>query len=155
MSKAGTTTPVTSRCLYRQSNRSSSDSERASCASRPPPQGGCPQPASARQDRRSCPAFPGPAVGRSSQPTRQQVRRAPVGRHMWAERAAEFGTSSLMSVYVEEALGWFTSVCITFLKAHGLTLLADAFLNADHGELIEIYIFSKKKLRPTPACVVK
>ena len=39
--------------------------------------------------------------------------------------------------------GWGGPVCTTFLKTHGLTPLSDAFFNADHDELIEIYIFSR------------
>ena len=35
-----------------------------------------------------------------------------------------------------------------FLKMHGLTHLSDAFVNADHVELIEIYIFSKNRSPP-------
>ena len=36
----------------------------------------------------------------------------------------------------------------TFLKTHGLTYLPNAFFNADHDELNEIYDFSKELIPP-------
>ena len=42
---------------------------------------------------------------------------------------------------------------VQLLKTHGLTPLSDAFFNADHDELTEIYMFSKKNLPPPPTFV--
>ena len=38
-------------------------------------------------------------------------------------------------------VGGGVAICTTFLKTHGPTSLSDALFNADHDELIEIYIF--------------
>ena len=46
-------------------------------------------------------------------------------------------------------------VCTTFSKTHGLSPLYDAFFNADHDELIEIYIFFKKNATTDIICVEK
>ena len=47
----------------------------------------------------------------------------------------------------DHTLGW--SGLYNFLKAHILTSLNNAYFNADHDELIEIYIF-QEKLRLCP-----